>query len=64
MTKHGRQLASIDLDNLARVSGGLRTGDGGCTRPLPLPLPDPGPTWPDFKLSTGTFGPTDEPRRS
>ena len=64
MTKHGRQLASIDLDNLARVSGGLRTGDGGCTLPLPppLPLPDP-PKWPDFNLGTGTF-PTDEPRRS
>jgi hypothetical protein len=34
---------AIDHTKLARVAGGLRSGDGGCVRPLPPTPFDPKP---------------------
>jgi hypothetical protein len=45
------QLDTIDSTNLAHITGGLVSGDGGCVRPLP---PWPFPT----KLPSSTFDPT------
>ena len=40
MTDPTTLLAAIDATALARVAGGLRSGDGGCIRPVP-PTPFP-----------------------
>ena len=40
MTSHIFIFEAIDHTKLARVAGGLRSGDGGCIQPLP-PWPFP-----------------------
>lgn len=43
MTSHTSMFEAIDHTKLARVAGGLRSGDGGCVRNVPPTPFDPKP---------------------
>ena len=47
MANHTSTFEAIDHTRLARVAGGLRSGDGGCIQPTPrLPFPTKPPQTP------------------
>lgn len=47
MTNHTSMFEAIDPTRLARVAGGLVSGDGGCIQPTPrLPFPPRPPQTP------------------
>jgi hypothetical protein len=59
MTSHTSVLEAIDHTKLARIAGALRSGDGGCIRPVPSwPFPTRPPQTPfdPTKIALPTAG--------